>query len=248
MLESETAGYAAPDERLQRPAKHSATAAGFDMTPVASLGNIKAAKRHTARVRVLRRVAIGGSIHAIALIAGMTLLNPLRRLPADVSIGRVGVEGTKVTVDSPKISGVQTNGSPFDITARSGIQDITTPNIIELAGVDSKIGSADSSTTWVSAARGVYDSSDDRIDLEGDVRIKSSSGYDLLLETARIDFKTGGLVSDRPVKVNLDGGIITAKQIDVSDHGHKVSFDGDVTSLFDSGGGEPGTAPAEHVR
>ena len=67
--------------------------------------------------------------------------------------------------------------------------------------------------------------------LEGDIRIKSSTGYDVRLKTARIDFKTGGLVSEEPVKVLLDGGTITAQQINVSDNGHKVSFDGDVTSM-----------------
>ena len=108
---------------------------------------------------MLRRAAIGGSLLAIVLISAAALLNPLRRLPGDISIGRVGVEGTKITVDSPKISGFQKDGRPFEIKARSGIQDITAPNMIELLGIDSKIGTADASTTWVSAARGIYDSS-----------------------------------------------------------------------------------------
>jgi lipopolysaccharide export system protein LptC len=75
--------------------------------------------------------------------------------------------------------------------------------------------------------------------LEGDIQIKNSTGYDIRLNTARIDFKTGGLVSEGPVKVLLDGGTIAAKQLDVSDNGHKVSFGGEVTSLIDAGAGEP---------
>ncbi|HUI20003.1 MAG TPA: LPS export ABC transporter periplasmic protein LptC [Methylocella sp.] len=243
MLELETGGLATADESLQVSGMRNIGSVRFNVTPATSRGGIDAAKRHSARVWLLRRVAIAGSLLAIALIAGVALLNPLRRLPVDVSIGRVGIEGTKVTVESPKISGVQTNGSPFHVTAQSGIQDITTPNIIELTGIDSTLGGTDSPTTWVTAEHGVYDSAHDKINLKGDVQIKSSAGYNIWLEAARIDFNTGGLVSDEgPVKVNIDGGTVSAKKLDVSDNGHKVSFDGDVKSLIDTGTEKSGTA------
>ena len=244
LMDFERADLAATNDGLRGAAMHrpghGAGKAGFDMTPQASRGAFKAAHRHSALVKLLRRAAIGGSLVAVALISA-ALLNPLRRLPVNVSISHVGVEGKKITVDSPKITGVQNDGRPFDIQARSGIQDITSPNIIELHGVDSKLGSAKTSTTWVRAAKGVYDSLHDKMTLDGDIQIKSSAGYDILLNTARIDFKTGGLISrgQGPVKVLIDGGTIVAKQLDVSDNGHKVSFGGDVTSKIDSGTGEP---------
>jgi lipopolysaccharide export system protein LptC len=223
---------------------------GFDVTPAASRGGFKAARRHSARVRVLRYAAIAGSLFAVALISAAVLLNPLRRLPGDISFGRVGVEGTKITVDSPKFTGAQKDGRPFEIRARTGIQDITAPDTIELLGIDSKLGAAAAATTMVSAARGIYDSLHDKLTLEGDIRIKSSTGYDLRLKTARIDFKTGGLVSEEPVQVFLDGGTVAAKQLNVSDNGHKVSFGGEVSSMIDNGTRETGAAGAlvESVR
>jgi lipopolysaccharide export system protein LptC len=214
----------------------------FDVTPALWRGGFKAAHRHSARVRVFRGAAIVGSLLAIAAVA---LLNPLWRLPpGDISVGRAALDGTKITLDFPKISGVQTDGRPFEIKARSGIQDIMAPNIIELLGINSKIGTPDASTTWVSAARGIYDSLHDKMTLEGDIRIKNSAGYDIWLKTAHIDFTTGGLVSEEPVRVILDGGTIAAKQLDVSDNGHKVSFGGEVTSMIDAGAGEPVAAGA----
>jgi len=237
VLDFETVGLAVPEDGSRRSSQHNRGRVSFDMTPSASRGGFKAAHRHSGRVRLLRLVAIAGAFLAIALISATALLNPLKGLPGDISIGRVGVEGTKVTVESPKITGAQKDGSPFEITARSGIQDITKPDIIELLGIDSKIGAADASTTSVRAARGVYDSLHDKMTLEGDIQIKSSTGYDVRLKTARIDFKTGGLVSEEPVKVLLDGGTVAAQQIDVSDNGHKVSFGGDVTSWLDTGAG-----------
>ncbi len=216
----------------------------FDVTPAPWRGGFQAARRHSVRVRLLRRAAIAGSLLAITLITAVALLNPFRHLPGDISVGRAALDGTKISLDFPKISGVQTDGRPFEIKARSGTQDITAPDIIELLGIDSKIGAADASTTWVSAARGIYDSLRDKMTLEGDIRIKSSTGYDIWLRTARIDFNTGGLVSEEPVKVLLDGGTIAAKQLDVSDNGHKVSFRGEVTSMIDAGVSEPKAAGA----
>jgi lipopolysaccharide export system protein LptC len=216
----------------------------FDVTPAVWRGGFKAAHRHSARVRLFRRAAIAGSFLAITLIAAVAVLNPLRHMPGDISVGRAALDGTKITLDYPKISGVQTDGRPFEIKARSGTQDITASNIIELLGIDSKIGAADASTTWVSAARGIYDSLHDKMTLEGDIRIKSSTGYDIWLRTARVDFTTGGLVSEEPVRVILDGGTIAAKQMDVSDNGHKVSFGGEVTSMIDTGAGKPEFAGA----
>ncbi|MGH6838684.1 MAG: LPS export ABC transporter periplasmic protein LptC [Methylocella sp.] len=232
-----TAGSEGVDDR---PAAFGAVR--FDVTPALWRGGFKAAHRHSAWVRLFRRVAIPGSLVAITLISAAALLNPARRLPGDISVGRAALEGTKITLNFPNISGVQMDGRPFEIKARSGIQDVKAPDIIELLGIDSKIGAADASTISVSAARGIYDSLHDKMTLEGDIRIKSSSGYDIWLRTARIDFTTGGLVSEEPVKVILDGGTIAANQLDVSDNGHKVSFGGEVTSMIDTGAGKPDTA------
>jgi lipopolysaccharide export system protein LptC len=234
-----TAGNGRVDNR---PADSAAVR--FDVTPALWRGGFKAAHRHSVQVRLFRRAAIAGSFLAITLISAVALLHPLRHMPGDISVGRAALDGTKITLDFPKISGLQTDGLPFEIKARSGTQDITAPNIIELLGIDSKIGAANASTTWVSAARGSYDSLHDKMTLDGDIRIKSSTGYDIWLRTARIDFNTGGLVSEEPVRVILDGGTIAAKQLDVSDHGHKVSFGGEVTSMIDPRAGTPEAAGA----
>ncbi len=223
-------------------ARPSAPALGLDLTPAAWRGGFKEARRHSARVLLLRQTAVAGSVLAIAFIVAAVLIDPLRNLPVDVSVKQVGLEGTKVTVDLPRVSGLQKNGRPFEIKARTGVQDVAVPNILELQDIESALGTGEDSTTWVSAAHGVYDSSNDKLALDGDVRIKSSTGYDIWLRTARIDFKSGGLVSEEPVRVVLDGGAVEAKELDVSDNGHKVSFGGEVTSRIENGEEEEGAS------
>ena len=231
-------GVPAP-EAGRRDDTASLRAVRIDLTPAAWRGGFREARRHSVRVWALRRTAIAGSVLAIAFIFAAVLIDPLRHLPVDFSVKRVGLEGTKITVEFPRVSGLQKNGRPFEIKARSGVQDVAVSNIIELQDIESALGTAESSTTWVSAAHGIYDSLHDKLTLEGNIHIKSSTGYDIWLKSARIDFKSGSLVSEEPVRVALDGGAVEANQLDVSDNGHKVSFGGAVTSTIENSESEP---------
>lgn len=206
-------------------------------------GAFKAAGRHSARVRFLRRATFGGSAIVITLILGVALFDPFRRLPANISIGQVTLDGTKITVDSPKITGVQKDGRPFEVKARSGLQDTTTPDVVELLDIDAKIGAADASTVQVTASHGLYDGVGDTMALQGDVRIWNDAGYDIRAKTAKMDFKTGVLGSDQPVNVILNAGTIAANRMDIRDNGGKVSFEGDVKSMIHAASAETQAAP-----
>lgn len=212
--------------------------ADFDMSDGAAprspwRGGLAAAGRHSAFVGFLRIAILAGCGAAIALVLAVGFFDPFGILPRAISIGQVGLDGTKVTLDAPKISGFQKDQRPYVIKARKGIQDLTTPNIVELLDIDAEIGTEDAETIRVMAARAVYNSQVDNILLQGDVHIAHTGGYDAAMQTASIDFKTGSLVSDAPVRVRLDGGSIAADRMTLTDHGHKVSFEGGVRSVID---------------
>jgi lipopolysaccharide export system protein LptC len=204
-------------------------------------GAFKAAGLHSARVRFLRRAIVAVCVIAVAVVAVLATFDPFRRLPRNISIGQVRVDGTRVTVDSPKISGLQKNGRPYEVTAQSGIQDTTTPNVVELAGIDAKIGLNDASTLKVTAEHGTYDSSSDHLVMDGSAQIKNDVGYAIFMKTARMDFKTGALISSDPVSVVLQGGTVAANQLDIENDG-KVSFAGAVKSIIQPGDSENATA------
>ena len=127
------------------------------------------------------------------IVAALAAFDPFRRLPRNISIGQVRVDGTRITVESPKISGIQKDGHPYEVMAQAGIQDTTTPNIVELLGIDAKIGLNDASTLKVTAEHGTYDSLNDHLVLDGSAQIKNDSGYAIFMKTAHMDFKTGAL-------------------------------------------------------
>ena len=226
---------------------------GMDYTPPVRAGAIKASARHTSRVRFLKMLMIAGSALGVSAVAIVSIFNPFRHLPASVSLSGVGVNGTKITMDLPKITGVQQGGGPYEIRAKAGVQDITQPSIMDLQSVDATIGMADHTTTHVTSADGTYDSHADTMSLRGDVKVANSSGYTLNLQTALADFKAGTFSSHERLRVDLKGGEVMADQMTISNNGHTIIFVGNIASTFDppeDGPSQPqqGAAEADGLR
>ena len=206
---------------------------GMDYTPPGRTQAIRDAGRHTARVRLLRRIIILGAVFGVSLIAIVAAFDPFRHLPQAVSLAGVGVAGTKITMDHPKISGVQEGGGPYEITATAGLQDILKPTAIELVGVDAKVGMADRTTTHILSSNGVYDSKADSMALTGNVKIANTSGYTLSMKSAVMDFKSGVFTSHERLRVDLKGGDVSADDMAISNNGHVIAFRGNIVSTFD---------------
>ena len=207
--------------------------AGMDYTPPPRVGAFKAAGRHTARVRFLRRAIIFGAILGVSVISMIVAFDPFRHLPSGVSISGVGVKGTKITMDSPRLNGVQQGGGPYRIEARSGIQDITTPSVIELIDLDAHVGMADFTTTHILSTHGTYDSKEDTMALDGNVRIANTAGYTFTLRKAIMNFGAGEFTSDERTRVDLKGGTVSGDRMRISNNGHKIVFEGHIASVFD---------------
>ena len=205
----------------------------MDYTPPERTKAIRDAGRHTARVKFLRRVIVLGAIFGVSIIAIVATFDPFKHLPRAFSLAGVGVSGTKITMDQPKISGVQQGGGPYEIKAKAGIQDITKPSMIELVGVDAKVGMADQTTTHILSSNGLYDSKDDSMSLTGDVKIANTSGYTLSMKSAVMDFKSGVFSSHERFRVDLKGGDVMADDLTISNNGHVIAFRGNVASSFD---------------
>lgn len=206
--------------------------AGMDYTPPVRTGAFKAAGRHTARVKLLKRAIVLSAIIGPSAIAIVAVFNPFHHLPGAISVSGVGVSGTKITMENPKLSGVQQGGGPYEIKAKAGIQDIMTPSVMELVGVDAKVGMADKTTTHIVAEHGRYDGKADLMSLSGDVKIANTSGYTLNMKSATMDFHQGVFASHERLRVDLRGGEVSADDLAISNNGHVIAFRGHIASTF----------------
>jgi lipopolysaccharide export system protein LptC len=196
-----------------------------DMRAFASAG------RHTGRVRFLRRGILIFCSVTVTLGVVIAFFDPFSRL-AHLSIGGVGLQGSKITIDTPRLSGKRRNGMPYEVRAAQGIQDMLAPEIVELVRLDAKAQMTASAWVNLTANRGLYNSAKDELQLTGLVRIRSDAGYDMKTQSALMELKTGLMKTTEPVTVVLKAGSVEADEMQIIDSGQQVVFEGHVHSVM----------------
>ena len=231
------------------------------------------AGRHTLRVRILRWSIVLGALALALGAAAFALIDRLGGRQVDLTLARATLNGSRVTMDAPKLNGFRRDGRPYEVRARSGVQDVRTPKIIELNEVEANLQTADRTSVRVLAPEGVFDSGADRMRLQGRsgtggtgagvsgagvsgaggsgagdsgiVRVTSTSGYTIVMRSAEMDFKTGALRSNEPVAVTMTNGTVEADSLDVTGNGASVSFIGNVRSVIMPEAGMKPSAPGQ---
>jgi lipopolysaccharide export system protein LptC len=191
-----------------------------------------AAMRHSGRVRMYRRVI---PLICIGLVVGPVLWSvvaPLARTASNVTVGAVSISGTRIRMDAPKLSGFNKDPKASEVTARDAVQDIKTPSVVELNKLAGRMEQETNSFMRVTAEWGRFDQTADKLDLKGDVKVRTDKGHEADLKSARVDTKSGDIVSQEAVEVRSKSGIINADSMVLKDNGKYVMFQGRVRSVF----------------
>ena len=186
------------------------------------------AARHSRRVRFLRKAVPTAIAVSMLAVIGLSIFNPFRMLAKlPFEIGRINVSGTKITMESPRLAGFSSDGRPYELHARSALQDVTKPNFMELQELTGKIEMEDSSVVIINATRGLMNTKDQILDLHEEI-ILVSPAYEAHLTQARVDIAKGDVVSDKPVAVNFLSGTLNAKRLEITENGALLRFTGGV--------------------
>lgn len=194
-----------------------------------------AAARHSRMVRILRIAVPGAVVVAMAVIVWVSIFNQYRillpNLPVDIGIPVVS--GTKVTMESPHLSGFSADQRPYEMWAKAAVQDLTDPDHVELKTVRAKVLMEDRSTVTMDARTGYFDSKQQMLDLRKDIFLQSSTGYEARLSQAYVDINKGTVTSDEHVDVKLLNGTVTADKLRILNSGEVVRFEGNVVMNLD---------------
>jgi lipopolysaccharide export system protein LptC len=190
-----------------------------------------AAARHSRMVRLLR-VAVPAAV--LLALASIVLIQvffnpfwiPMPKLPVDIS--NLVVSGTKITMETPHLAGFSTDQRPYEVWAKSAIQDLTDPDHVELRTLRAKVMMEDKSTVTMDARTGFFDSKQQMLDLRKDIFLQSSTGYEATLSQAYIDINKGTVTSDEHVDVKLLNGTLSADRLRIINSGEIVRFEGNV--------------------
>jgi lipopolysaccharide export system protein LptC len=196
----------------------------------------RAAARHSRYVRFLRvalPMSVAAAAVAISLASWFSPTRLLAKLPTGASLGSVGISGTKITMALPRLEGYTRDARPYQLTAKTALQDLLKPDNVELAEIRTKMETGDKAVVEMTAATGLYHSKADQLILREKIVIKSTAGYEGHLTEAVVDMRSGYIVSDKPVEVKLLNGILNASRLAVE--GDVIRFDGGVTLDMDGG-------------
>ena len=162
------------------------------------------------------------------------IFNPFATKFGALSFTGLSLNGTKVTMASPKLAGFRSDGQPYSVTAEQALQDVKNPTTVELQKLTGDVGVAGGETMRISADSGIYDSLAQRMRLSGNVRI-SNARFDVRLRTADIDFKTGSYQGGDPVEVHVgEQTTVFSDRATARNNGQELTFEGHVRTRMNS--------------
>ena len=195
----------------------------------ADSARFRAAVRHSRVVRLLRAAIPVTIVSVFGFLIVAAYFNPFRvfaRLPIDP--GKIVLSGTRITMKSPRVAGFTNDARPYEVIARAASQDITKPDIVDLEDIHAKVEMQDKVLVEMRANSGVYESKLDRLKLDHEIVLTSTSGYAGHLREAVIDVKKGSIVSQSPVELQMLNGTLNANRLEVDDRGDVIRFGGGV--------------------
>jgi lipopolysaccharide export system protein LptC len=187
------------------------------------------AARHSRLVRMLR-VAVPAAVGlAMAAVVGISLFNPFHmEIKTDNLSGNLVVSGSKITMETPHLTGFTPDQRPYDLVAKTATQDLTDPNHVELNILRAKVLMQDGSTLTLDARTGLFDTKQQQLDLHRNILLTTSTGYEARLNSAHADMAKGTVSSDEHVEVKLTNGTLTSDRLRITDNGDVIRFEGNV--------------------
>jgi lipopolysaccharide export system protein LptC len=193
---------------------------------------IAGARRHSARVRALR-IAVPAFL--VLTMTGLVLanyLNPARWLRVPTEFGTLVISGSKITMEAPRLGGFTNDRREYEVTAASASQDTKNPTIVEMKEISGRIDMEDKSKVTLTAVEGIYDTKADLLQLNQEILIVSTAGYQGRLTEAQIEVKKGRIVSEKPVQLKMPQGTLDANRMEVTETGAVIRFEGGVVLVL----------------
>ncbi|HEX8663862.1 MAG TPA: LPS export ABC transporter periplasmic protein LptC [Beijerinckiaceae bacterium] len=202
------------------------------------------ARRHSRRVRFFRIVIPVGATLAIGAVAVIAIFDPFGRM-GNLTLGSVKLEGTKITMEQPRLTGYRKDARGYEVTAVAALQDVRKPTVIELKEMRARMTmDAEGTQAYLTAATGVFDTQKEQLELQSDIHVRTDKDQEAWLKSAKADFKAGTMSSKEPVRVKLTNATVEADSLDITDGGKVITFIGSVRTVIENAPAAGASAPA----
>ena len=118
--------------------------------------------------------------------------------------------------------------------AETAEQDIRAPHVVELRALDALMGQGPAGWVRMKTDRGVFDNRKETLQLPSLVKLLTDGGYDVRLDSADVELKSGVVRSGGPVDVGSPDGTMTSQKLEVRNNGKELVFTGRVRTVLHS--------------
>ena len=97
---------------------------------------VRSAGRHSRMVRVVRVLLPAAIALGLGGYALFNYLNPMAMLRSMPSVsGKLAVQGSKITMELPRIAGFTRDSRAYELNAETAVQDIAKPDLVDRKSV-----------------------------------------------------------------------------------------------------------------
>ena len=179
---------------------------------------LEAARRHTQRIQILRKVLLGlAGLLAIVLVfqffeqGTTTFDNPN---PTE-----------SVKMEGPRYSGRTSDGLPFYLTADTATRTMDRQNEVDLVKpVLEFIRTRGAASSFILSETGIYDDMKKILNLEVAVTLETDDGYFCKSTHARIFAREKRIEGDEPINCNGNFGKVNGQAFEIQDNYTKFIF------------------------
>lgn len=193
----------------------------------------RSAQRHTLRVKWLKwgLPLIAISI-VVAFVWWVTNQKPATA-PVEVIEADNAFQQDELIMQNPNLNGY-TDGRSYEVVAKRAIQKVATPDVINLERLSARINDEQDQWVIITASKGRFNQTEENLDLEGSVDVKSSLGYNLSTDAVNVEMKNGYLKTNSPVAIRSKDIDLHADRLEAIDNGDLFRFSGNVRLRIDA--------------
>ena len=156
------------------------------------------AMRYSRFVKVMKKVL---SFGAFAIIAAVLAFFFMERQPRRLELAyeKLGKVQNDLAMMKPRLTGADSKGNPFVITADRAVQDARNPRKATLRNMEADLTTDKNNWLNARARAGMVDMNTGQLELSGGIDVFSANGYELHSRTASANLKQSIIHGHEPV-------------------------------------------------
>ena len=190
--------------------------------------------------RIVGVLKVGLPLVALGMLASIFLVQTDDRLGGNIVFSRGDIEalGEGLRITNPTFTGTTAGQDRFRFTAALVEPDAAPPERARITTLAGEVALHNGPTVELEADTGDLHIPTERLDVAGNVRLRTSEGYRMVAEQATLDLEAGSLVAGNRVETTgplgrIDSGSLTIQPAAASGEARRFSFGNGVRLLYD---------------